>query len=102
MASATPLGPDTLDRLRRISTPTLTTQLFKLGFRNTFLAGVRPLCPDKRVAGPSGVADAKAHPPGRRAVMPDHDESLGRSYLMYGGAGTQAFSPSRPHVRIPS
>jgi regulator of RNase E activity RraA len=46
-----PLAPDTLERLRRISTPTLTTQLFKLGFRNTFLHGVRPLCPDRRMAG---------------------------------------------------
>lgn len=46
-----PLAPDTLDRLVRISTPTLTTQLFKLGFRNTFLAGVRPLCPERRMAG---------------------------------------------------
>jgi len=46
-----PLAPDTLDRLHRISTPTLTTQLFKLGFRNTFLAGVRPLCPERRMAG---------------------------------------------------
>jgi len=45
------LAPDTLDRLRQISTPTLTTQLFKLGFRNTFLHGVRPLCPDRRMAG---------------------------------------------------
>ena len=46
-----PLAPDTLERLRRISTPTLTTQLFKLGFRNTFLHGVRPLRPDWRMAG---------------------------------------------------
>ncbi len=45
------LAPDTIDRLRRISTPTLTTQLYKLGFRNTFLHGVRPLCPDRRMAG---------------------------------------------------
>jgi len=42
---------DTLDRLRRISTPTLTTQLFKLGFRNTFLQGLRPLCPGLRMVG---------------------------------------------------
>jgi regulator of RNase E activity RraA len=49
--SLPPLAPDTLDRLCRISTPTLTTQLFKLGFRDTFLAGVRPLCPDRRMAG---------------------------------------------------
>src|SRR5262249_48900670 len=49
----TTLAPDTLERLRRISTPTLTTQLFKLGFRNTSLHGVRPLCPDRRMAGPA-------------------------------------------------
>src|SRR5262249_16632693 len=49
--TSTTLAPDTLERLRRISTPTLTTQLFKLGFRNTYLHGVRPLCPDRRMAG---------------------------------------------------
>jgi len=46
-----PLAPEILDRLRRISTPTLTTQLYKLGLRNTYLHGVRPLCPDRRMAG---------------------------------------------------
>ncbi|HYB40387.1 MAG TPA: ribonuclease activity regulator RraA [Candidatus Methylomirabilis sp.] len=46
-----PILPETLERLRRISTPTLTTQLYKLGFRNAFLHGVRPLCPDRRMAG---------------------------------------------------
>ena len=35
--------PTTLDRLRRVSTATLTTQMFKRGFRNVFLQGVRPL-----------------------------------------------------------
>src|SRR5262249_27003358 len=45
------LASSTMERLRRISTPTLTTQLFKLGFRNTFLHGVRPLCSDRRMAG---------------------------------------------------
>jgi len=48
-----PLAPDTIEKLGRISTPTLTTQLFKLGFRNTFLHGVRPLCPDRHMAGPA-------------------------------------------------
>jgi regulator of RNase E activity RraA len=48
---SSPLAADTLERLARISTPTLTTQLFKLGFRNTFLPGVRPLCPERRMAG---------------------------------------------------
>jgi regulator of RNase E activity RraA len=39
------------ERLRQISTATLTTQLFKLGFRNTFLQGLRPLCPEIRMVG---------------------------------------------------
>jgi regulator of RNase E activity RraA len=51
MTAPAPLAPHTLDLLQRISTPTLTTQLFKLGFRNTFLHGVRPLCPERRMAG---------------------------------------------------
>jgi regulator of RNase E activity RraA len=46
-----PLAPETIDRLRQISTPTLTTQLFKLGFRNRFLHGVRPLCPGVPMVG---------------------------------------------------
>ncbi len=33
----------TLDALRRVSTATLTTALFKRGLRNTFMRGVRPL-----------------------------------------------------------
>jgi regulator of RNase E activity RraA len=36
-------GRDTLDRLRLVSTATLTTQLFKRGLRNAFMQGVRPL-----------------------------------------------------------
>ena len=47
----TALAPETLERLRHVSTPTLTTQLFKLGFRHQFLAGVRPLCPEARMVG---------------------------------------------------
>ncbi|MET7988618.1 MULTISPECIES: ribonuclease activity regulator RraA [unclassified Streptomyces] len=35
-----PLNPDDLAALREASTATLTTQLFKLGLRNTFLAGL--------------------------------------------------------------
>ena len=47
----TPVAPQILEQLRHISTATLTTQLFKLGFRNTFLTGVRPLNPALRMAG---------------------------------------------------
>jgi regulator of RNase E activity RraA len=46
-----PISQATLDRLRGIATATLTTQLFKLGFRNTFLAGLRALSPELRMAG---------------------------------------------------
>ena len=46
-----PLSPETLERLRQISTPTLSTQLFKLGFRSRFLHGLVPLSPEARMAG---------------------------------------------------
>ena len=36
-------SPETIDSLRRVSTATLTTQLFKRGLRNAFMQGVRPL-----------------------------------------------------------
>jgi len=37
------ISPDTLELLRRVSTATVTTQLFKRGLRNAFMHGVRPL-----------------------------------------------------------
>ena len=37
------MNPDTLATLRRVSTATLTTQMFKRGFRNVFMQGVRGL-----------------------------------------------------------
>jgi regulator of RNase E activity RraA len=37
------LKPETIERLRRVSTATLTTQLFKRGLRNVFLQGVARL-----------------------------------------------------------
>jgi regulator of RNase E activity RraA len=46
-----PLAPDTIERLRHVSTATLASQLFKHGFRNTFLSGLRALCPSTRMAG---------------------------------------------------
>lgn len=41
-----PLAPDTLDLLRQASTATISTQLFKLGLRNAFLVGLKPLNPN--------------------------------------------------------
>jgi regulator of RNase E activity RraA len=46
-----PLAPQVLEQLKRISTATLTSQLLKLGFRNTYLTGVKPLSPALRMAG---------------------------------------------------
>lgn len=51
MSPRAPLAPQTLDRLRRVSTPTLTTQLFKLGFRSRFLHRVRPVSRATRMVG---------------------------------------------------
>ena len=46
-----PIARETLQLLRHVATATLTTQLLKLGFRNTFLAGLRPLSPHLRMVG---------------------------------------------------
>lgn len=46
-----PLSAATLDRLRQASTATLASQLFKRGFRNVFLHGLRPLCPALHMVG---------------------------------------------------
>jgi regulator of RNase E activity RraA len=44
----------TLDKLRQVSTATLTTLLFKRGLRNQFIQGVRPLNPaTARLVGPA-------------------------------------------------
>jgi regulator of RNase E activity RraA len=44
-AHAAPLDPADLAALAEASTATLTTQLFKLGLRNTYLSGLRSLSP---------------------------------------------------------
>jgi regulator of RNase E activity RraA len=48
------MSDETRVRLGRVSTATLTTILFKRGFRNTFIQGPRPLNPDApRLVGPA-------------------------------------------------
>jgi regulator of RNase E activity RraA len=44
--SPTPLTAENRERLRAVSTATLTTALFKRGLRNAFIQNVRPLNPD--------------------------------------------------------
>ncbi len=41
------LGTETREKLRRVSTATLATALFKRGFRNQMIQGVQPLSPPK-------------------------------------------------------
>lgn len=45
------LSDEAKEKLRHISTATLTSQLQKHGFRNTFLAGLYPLRPEMRMVG---------------------------------------------------
>ncbi|HEX5503260.1 MAG TPA: ribonuclease activity regulator RraA [Thermomicrobiales bacterium] len=45
------LSPAAAEALRHVSTATLTSQLLKRGFRNTFLAGLAPIRPDLRMVG---------------------------------------------------
>lgn len=42
----TALSPENREKLKRVSTATLTTALFKRGFRNAFIQDVRPLSPN--------------------------------------------------------
>lgn len=70
------IGPEVLDALRRVSTATVTTQLFARGLRNTFMAGLRPLNP--ACARMAGEAFTLRHIPAREdldvlSVFKDYD-----------------------------
>lgn len=45
------ISQEAFAKLRTVSTATITSQLMKKGFRNTFLTGVAPLRPDLRLVG---------------------------------------------------
>jgi regulator of RNase E activity RraA len=45
------VAPEILELARRVSTATLTSQLARRGFANTYMQGVLPLQPDLRLAG---------------------------------------------------
>jgi regulator of RNase E activity RraA len=51
MSTSERVAPEILAQLKEISTATLSTQLFKHGFRQMYLHGVLPLRPDLRMAG---------------------------------------------------
>ena len=48
---ATTLSAEAFEKLRTVSTATLTTQLLNRGFKNTFLQGLSPLDPNSRMVG---------------------------------------------------
>ena len=52
-APAGPPAPEIIERLRGISTASLCTELFRLGFRFVYLQGVRPAARGPRMAGPA-------------------------------------------------
>jgi 5-oxopent-3-ene-1,2,5-tricarboxylate decarboxylase / 2-hydroxyhepta-2,4-diene-1,7-dioate isomerase len=45
------LSHDAMAALREVSTATLTVQLNRRGIHSTFLSGLRPTCPDRRMVG---------------------------------------------------
>lgn len=45
------LTAEAFENLHHVSTASLTSELLKLGFRNTFMCGVHPLRPDSRLVG---------------------------------------------------
>ncbi len=45
------LSPETIEKLKRVSTATASGMLLKLGIRNTFMEGVYPLCPEEVLVG---------------------------------------------------
>ncbi|MBB4664273.1 ribonuclease activity regulator RraA [Conexibacter arvalis] len=80
--AAEPLGDDLIAAFSRISTATLTTQLFARGLRNTFLHGVRPLNPGN--ARMVGSAFTLRYVPAREdldvlAVFKDYDHPQRRA-----------------------
>jgi regulator of RNase E activity RraA len=48
-----PPSPELIERLKRVSTASICTELFRLGFRSVYLEGVRPAAPGARMAGPA-------------------------------------------------
>ncbi|MFB9251930.1 ribonuclease activity regulator RraA [Sphaerisporangium melleum] len=75
-ATGEAIAPEVFEALRRVSTATVTTQLFARGLRNAFMAGLRPLNPGcTRMV---GEAFTLRHIPAREdldvlAVFKDYD-----------------------------
>lgn len=108
--AAPQMDPAVLDLLRQASTATITTQLFARGLRNTFLAGVRPLNPERcRFA---GEAFTLRYIPAREdidvlAVFQDYDhpqrkavESVGPGQVLVMDCRGQTRAASAGHILV--
>ncbi len=100
-----------MKKLHVVSTATLTSQLLKRGFRNTFIAGLRPLWPDLRLV---SYAFTLRYVPAREDVgfHVDYDNTKNVQRLavrrsapgacsssMLGGARKQPISSDAPSTR---
>ena len=88
--AAPSLAPETLERLKRVSTATLCTRLFKAGFRNVFLAGLKPVGPAARMVGRAVTVRYVARARGRR-----HLREPGRSRASAAARPSRRFPPGK-------
>jgi len=90
-------------KLHHISTATLTTQLMKRGFQNTFIAGLTPLRPDLRMV---GRAFTLRYVPIRedldKAVEYDNDSNIQRLAVEQIGEGDVLVIDARSNVNAAS
>ena len=70
---STVVSDDVLQKLREVSTATLTTQLQRRGIRNAFIAGLRATRPDLRMV---GIAHTVRYVPVREDVVAADDREL--------------------------
>ncbi|MCP5433277.1 MAG: ribonuclease activity regulator RraA [Alphaproteobacteria bacterium] len=64
--SYTPISPETRERLSRVSTATISTQLYRRGFRQRFMVGLKPLSTEAK--GFVGHAFTMRHIPMREDI----------------------------------
>lgn len=93
----------TRDQLCQVSTATLTSQLLKLGFRNTFMGGIRPLRKNVRLV---GTAFTVRYVPAREDmdvnIEYDNEKNIQRRAVEMIGPGQVLVIDARQDVRAAS
>ena len=99
MTTQPPLSAETVERLGRVSTATITSQLVKRGLRRTFMSGVRPLRPRDRLV---GVAFTLRYVPAREdldsGVVFDNETNVQRLAIERVGPGEALVIDARGDV----